>query len=30
MRHDGGYLIMSNQMTLPVARSRREDLLKQF
>ena len=30
MRHDGGYLIMSNQMTLPVARSRRDALLKQF
>lgn len=30
VRHDGGYLIMSNQMTLPVSRSRREDLLKQF
>lgn len=30
IRNDGGYLIMSNQMTLPVSRSRREDLLKQF
>lgn len=30
VRNDGGYLIMSNQMTLPVSRSRREDLLKQF
>lgn len=30
MRHDGGYLVMSNQMTLPVSRSRREELLKRF
>jgi two-component system LytT family response regulator len=30
MRNDGGYLIMSNQMSLPVSRSRREELLKRF
>lgn len=30
IRSDGGYLIMSNQMKLPVSRSRREELLKQF
>ena len=30
VRADGGYLVMDNKMTLPVSRSRREDLLKQF
>lgn len=30
MRADGGYLVMSNKMSLPVARSKREELLKQF
>ncbi len=30
VRADGGYLIMANKMTLPVSRSRREELLKQF
>lgn len=30
IRNDGGYLVMSNQMTLPVSRSRREELLKKF
>lgn len=30
IRSDGGYLVMSNKMTLPVSRSKREDLLKQF
>ncbi len=30
IRSDGGYLIMSNQLKLPVSRSRREELLKQF
>lgn len=30
VRSDGGYLVMANKMTLPVSRSRREELLKQF
>jgi two-component system LytT family response regulator len=30
VRTDGGYLILSNKMTLPVSRSKREALLKQF
>ena len=30
VRTDGGYLVLSNKMTLPVSRSRREELLKQF
>ncbi|MCB0550868.1 MAG: response regulator transcription factor [Phaeodactylibacter sp.] len=30
VRADGGYLVMDNKMTLPVSRSRREELLKQF
>lgn len=30
IRADGGYLIMTNNMHLPVSRSKREDLLKQF
>lgn len=30
VRTDGGYLVLSNKMTLPVSRSKREDLLKQF
>ncbi|MCB9295176.1 MAG: hypothetical protein H6559_18950 [Lewinellaceae bacterium] len=30
MRGDGGYLVMSNKMTLPVSRSKREELLRQF
>ncbi|MCO6488538.1 MAG: response regulator transcription factor [Phaeodactylibacter sp.] len=30
VRADGGYLVMSNKMTLPVSRSRREELLRQF
>jgi two-component system, LytTR family, response regulator len=30
IRADGGYLIMANNMQLPVSRSRREELLKQF
>jgi len=30
VRSDGGYLVMINKMTLPVSRSRREELLKQF
>ena len=30
IRTDGGYLLMSNKMKLPVSRSKREDLLKQF
>ena len=30
VRADGGYLVMSNKMKLPVSRSRREELLRQF
>ena len=30
VRADGGYLVMNNKMTLPVSRSRREELLRQF
>ncbi len=30
VRADGGYLVMDNKMTLPVSRSRREELLRQF
>ena len=30
VRADGGYLVMANKMTLPVSRSRREELLRQF
>ncbi len=30
VRADGGYLVMTNKMTLPVSRSRREELLRQF
>ena len=30
VRADGGYLVLDNKMTLPVSRSRREELLKQF
>lgn len=30
VRADGGYLVMSNKMNIPVSRNRKEDLLKQF
>ncbi len=30
VRADGGYLVLVNKMTIPVSRSRREELLKQF
>lgn len=30
VRTDGGYLIMRNKMAIPVSRSKKEDLLKQF
>lgn len=30
IRSDGGYLVLKNKMTIPVARSRKEDLLRQF
>jgi two-component system, LytTR family, response regulator len=30
VRTDGGYLIMSNKMNIPVSRTKKEDLLKQF
>jgi two-component system, LytTR family, response regulator len=30
VRTDGGYLIMSNKMNIPVSRIKKEDLLKQF
>ena len=30
VRHEGGYLVMTNKMTVPVSRSRKEELLKQF
>jgi two-component system LytT family response regulator len=30
VRADGGYLLLSNKMTLPVARNRKEELLKLF
>jgi two-component system LytT family response regulator len=30
VRSDGGYLVMSNKMTLPVARGRRDELLGRF
>jgi two-component system LytT family response regulator len=30
VRSDGGYLVMSNKMKLPVSRTKREELLKQF
>lgn len=30
VRADGGYLVLTNQMHIPVARSKREDLLRQF
>ena len=30
MRHDGGYLIMSNDMKVAVSRSKKEELMKMF
>lgn len=30
VRSDGGYLVMSNRMNLPISRSKKEDLLKLF
>ena len=30
VRTDGGYLIMRNKMAIPVSRSKKEELLKQF
>lgn len=30
IRADGGYLVMSNKMNIPVSRNKKEDLLKQF
>ncbi|MEM7368155.1 MAG: LytTR family DNA-binding domain-containing protein [Bacteroidota bacterium] len=30
IRSDGGYLVLKNKMTIPVARSRKDDLLRQF
>ena len=30
VRADGGYLVMSNKMNIPVSRNKKEDLLKQF